>query len=89
MYKTDAEARGQQMSDGQRLQNALFYKTEHGACIGDLYMSIIHTCALAGVNAFEYLNALEEHSKELFRYPGRWLPWSYREQLAAAVDQPD
>ncbi len=69
-------------------KNALFYKTEHGAYIGDLYMSIIHTCALAGVNAFEYLNALEEHSKELFRYPGRWLPWNYREQLAAAADQP-
>jgi len=69
-------------------KNALFFKTEHGAYIGDLYMSFIHTCALCGVNAFEYLNALEEHSKEVFSHPEGWLPWNYREQLTAALAQP-
>ncbi|GAH74487.1 unnamed protein product, partial [marine sediment metagenome] len=35
-------------------KNALFYKTEHGAYIGDIYTSIIHTCNLSGVNPFDY-----------------------------------
>ena len=39
-------------------KNSLFYKTSHGAYVGDLFMSIIYTCDLAGINAFEYLNAL-------------------------------
>lgn len=69
-------------------KNALFFKTEHGAYIGDLYMSIIHSCDLGGVNAFEYLNALEEHSEEVFRHPERWLPWNYRQQLTAAAAPP-
>lgn len=34
-------------------KNALFYKTEHGAYVGDMFMSIIHTCNLAGVNPFD------------------------------------
>lgn len=68
-------------------KNSLFFKTLHGAYIGDLFMSIIYTCNLAGVNAFEYLNTLEDHSAELFKHPERWLPWNYREQLACRADQ--
>ena len=70
-------------------KNSLFYKTLHGAYIGDLFMSIIYTCNLADVNAFEYLNALEEHSAELFKNPQLWLPWNYHEQLACRADQTD
>ena len=69
-------------------KNSLFYKTLHGAYVGDLFMSIIYTCDLAGVNAFEYLNALEEHSSELFKNPERWLPWNYKQQLISQADQP-
>ena len=36
-------------------KNALFYKTENGARVGDLFMSLIHTCNLAGVNPFDFL----------------------------------
>jgi rubredoxin len=36
-------------------KNSLFYKTEHGAYIGDLFMSIIYTCNLNNVNPFDYL----------------------------------
>ncbi|MBW8003369.1 MAG: transposase [Planctomycetes bacterium] len=73
----------------QHRKNSLFYKTLHGAYIGDLFMSIIYTCNLEDVNAFEYLNALEEHSAELFKHPELWLPWNYHEQLARQDDQPD
>jgi len=36
-------------------KNSLFYKTLHGARVGDIYMSLIHTCELNGINPFTYL----------------------------------
>lgn len=62
-------------------KNALFYKTLHGAEVGDLFMSLIHTCQLAGVNSFEYLTELQRHAGELAARPTDWMPWSYRETL--------
>ena len=58
-------------------KNSLFYRTLHGAYIGDLFMSIIHTCRLSKVNPFDYLVALQKHSRDVFRNPDRWLPWNY------------
>jgi transposase len=34
-------------------KNSLFYKTQNGAKVGDLFMSLIHTCRLHGVNPFD------------------------------------
>ena len=59
-------------------KNALFYKTLHGAQVGDLYMSLIHSCELNKVNAFEYLAELQRHSDEVHRSPSAWMPWNYR-----------
>ncbi len=58
-------------------KNALFYKTENGARVGDLFMSLIHTCNLAGVNPFDYLTALQQHASELSQRPDSWMPWNY------------
>ena len=58
-------------------KNALFFKTENGARVGDLFMSVIHTAELQGVNAFDYLTALLKHAAEIRRDPKRWLPWTY------------
>ena len=58
-------------------KNSMFYKTELGAYIGDMFMSIIHTCNLMKVNAFNYLIALQKHSAELFKNPSSWMPWNY------------
>ncbi len=58
-------------------KNALFYKTLNGAEAGDLFMSLIHTCALNGVNAFEYLTELLRHSEEVKAAPGEWMPWNF------------
>ena len=66
-------------------KNALFFKTEHGAQVGDLFMSLIHTCNLAGVNPFDYLTALQEHASELSEHPDRWMPWNY----AVASSKPE
>ena len=63
-------------------KNALFYKTLNGAGVGDLFMSLIHTCELNGVNPFDYLTELQRHSEKLQRKPSEWMPWNYRETLA-------
>jgi hypothetical protein len=60
-------------------KNALFYKTLNGARVGDLFMSLIHTCELNGVNPFEYLTELQRHSLELAAKPSEWMPWNYRQ----------
>ena len=63
-------------------KNSLFYKTRKGAEMGDLFMSLIHTCELNGVNPFDYLTELQRHAEELKRNPSEWMPWNYRETLA-------
>jgi len=62
-------------------KNSLFYKTEHGAFIGDMFMSLIHTCNLGGVNPFDYLVALQKNSAAVFKNPGNWMPWNYQSCL--------
>jgi len=64
-------------------KNSLFYKTEHGAYIGDLFMSLIHTCNLCKANPFDYLTQLQEHSGKLRKSPAEWMPWNYREKIEA------
>ncbi len=63
-------------------RNSLFYRTRNGARMGDLYMSLIHTCELNGVNPFDYLIELQRHAGELKRVPSEWMPWNYRDTLA-------
>jgi len=63
-------------------RNSLFYKTLHGAQVGDIFMSLIHTCKLAKVNPFDYLVALQKYAKDVLKNPHNWLPWNYRETLA-------
>jgi len=67
-------------------KNALFYKTENGARVGDLFMSLIHTCNLAGVNPFDYLTVLQKNCADLAQYPEKWLPWNYNNPSASAND---
>jgi transposase len=63
-------------------KNALFYKTMNGAGVGDLFMSLIHTCELNGANPFHYLTELLRHAEELKQRPSEWMPWNYRDTLA-------
>ena len=65
-------------------KNALFYKTGHGAHVGDVFMSLIHTCELCGANAFDYLTELERHASELSSHPQNWMPWNFRDTLQAS-----
>jgi hypothetical protein len=61
----------------------------NGAQVGDLYMSLIHTCQLCDANSFDYLIELQRHSQELAACPAEWMPWNYRETLARTVNLPD
>lgn len=62
-------------------KNSLFYKTQNGARVGDLFMSLIHTCRLCGVDPFAYLTELQNHAAELSRHPSQWMPWNYADTL--------
>ncbi len=72
-------------------KNSLYYRTAHGAEIGDIWMSLIHTAEMNGVSAYEYLVALLRHSKELAANPSEWMPWTFRatlERMKQVVDPP-
>ena len=69
-------------------KSSLFYKTENGAHVGDLFMSLIHTCQLHGVNAFHYLTHLQQHAEELAAHPTAWMPWNYRDTCARTSADP-
>lgn len=66
-------------------KNALFYRTQHGAAVGDLYMSLIHTCELNRANPFDYLTELQRNAPEVAANPADWMPWNYRDALEPAA----
>lgn len=65
-----------------RQRNAsLFYLTQRGAMVGDIYMTLIHTAELHHKNPFDYLTSLLEHAKAIAENPADWFPWTYEETL--------
>jgi hypothetical protein len=62
-------------------RNSLFYATDYSAYIASMLTSVIATCLQAGVNALEYLVALQEHRTAVFGDPAAWLPWNYHMHL--------
>jgi hypothetical protein len=64
-------------------KNSLFYKSPHSAYIASVLTSLIATCLYGGVNAVEYLVALQEHRREVFSDPAAWLPWVYASSRAS------
>jgi hypothetical protein len=62
-------------------KNSLFYKTLKGAAVGDLFMSLIETCALNQVNPNHYLTALLRNAHRIKESPGSWMPWNYQAML--------
>ena len=66
-------------------RNPLFYKTQHGAHVGDVFISLIHTCELCGANPFDYLTELERHTTKVISCPQDWMPWNYRQALIGST----
>ena len=67
-------------------KNSLSYKTLRGAQVGDIFMSLIHTCQLNGVNPFDYMTALQTHAGEVAKDPACWLPWNYPQAAPGSLD---
>jgi len=44
-------------------------------------MSLIHTCELNKINAFNYLTEIQKHAEAVALSPADWLPWNYQEML--------
>ena len=51
--------------------------------MGDLFMSLIATCELCGVNPLDYLTELQNHASELAKNPAAWMPWNYQATIEA------
>ena len=70
-------------------KNSLFFKTQNGAHVADVFMTLIHTAELEGVDPFDYLVALQRHTDEVLRCPAEWMPWNYQEALSRLSSGPD
>jgi hypothetical protein len=64
--------------------NSLFFKTENGAYVGDIYLSLIQTCNLCNANPIDYLTQLQKHPHEVRQNPSEWMPWNYTEKISAS-----
>lgn len=64
-------------------KNSLFYHNPHSAYIASVLTSLIATCIYTGVNAVDYLVALQEHRRAVFVNPAAWLPWAYASSRAS------
>jgi len=62
-------------------KNSLFYRTQRGADVGDLFMSLVQTCRSNGVNPFDYMMAIVRNAARAKADPGRWMPWNYQSML--------
>lgn len=69
-----------------RRKNSLFFRTQNGAHVGDMFTSLIYTCQLSGVDPFHYLTEIQKHSVELAANPSEWMPWNYRDALGRLSD---
>lgn len=64
---------------------AFFYKTLHGAEVGDMLMSLLYTAAEAGENPVKYLTALQVHAAAAKKNPAAWLPWNYKDNFTEGI----
>jgi len=69
-------------------KNSLFYKSRRGAFVGDLFMSLIHTCFLCDADPLDYLTQLLRNHQQAARAPQEWMPWNYQAAAAAACADP-
>jgi hypothetical protein len=63
-------------------KTSMFYRSERGAFVGDMYMTLICNAELHQVNPFDYLKELFKHIGPVAQNPADWLPWTYKETLA-------
>jgi transposase len=57
-------------------KNALFFRTEQGAAVGDILMSVIETCRANGMRAWDYFVQVARNAAAVRENPAGWLPWT-------------
>jgi transposase len=65
--------------------NSLFYKTLHGANVGDFFMSVIQTCRLNRKDPFHYLTTIRQFINYVRDKPALWMPWNYQATVAGII----
>ena len=65
-------------------KNSGFYKTSIGAEVGDICSSVLVVYHENGLNAFDYLCAVQRHAVRVRKEPERWMPWNYPAEPAEA-----
>jgi hypothetical protein len=68
-------------------KNSLLYKNEHGAALGDIFMTLIETCAMNGQNPIDYLVEIQKNAENIKANPENWLPWNYQSTLKELSDK--
>lgn len=66
-------------------KNSYFYKTATGAAISDVITSMIATAYHAGINTFDYFNAVQRFQDQVKANPESWLPWNYASENSALL----
>jgi hypothetical protein len=64
-------------------KNASIYKTQDGARVGDLFMSLIDPCQLNQADPFDYLTQSQRNADAIAASPQPWIPWNYRDTEAS------
>ena len=65
-------------------KNAFFFRTQQGAAVGDLLMSVIETCRANGIRAADYLVQVMKNARAVRDHPAEWLPWNYTAQASSS-----
>jgi hypothetical protein len=55
------------------------YKSRDSAIIWSGFAGVVKTCEDNKINAFAYLNWIQEHSSEVQKHPEHYLPWKFKE----------
>jgi hypothetical protein len=74
---------GAQKLVAQHRKNAEYFRTERGAGAADVIMSLGATAKRSGANSHHYFVMLQRYKDEVKASPERFLPWNYRETVAA------
>lgn len=62
-------------------KSAMFYRTEHGAQISNILLSLIETARLNKINPVDYFIALQKNKSAVHKNPADWVPWMYQKTL--------
>jgi hypothetical protein len=67
-------------------KSSMFYRTRYSAHIGGMLTSIIYTCELNNINAYDYLLVLQKYAPEIRINPRQWLPWNYQQNFTTTEE---